>query len=410
MPDAVSPPVPAVSPARSRERWRRVRAHLNGNRFELTRQLLADLPPGRLAPGTPMLARPHWIAPAPVPLERVRLRWRESAPPAAIDGSEPELDATRPLREDGTPYVHYADAVGELARPRLFEGRSCYRLLEVGADPAEPVLTFGSGRYFDYINVGEAAAHEYAAASLESSEDGGGARGGGARGGGAVDERATPFRAAVGDPTDLVRRPVTSATITLTIRHDRAAGTAEFLLHWRDPAKVASGGGLCQVIPAGMFQSSSDAPWNEAHDFDLWRAILRELSEELLGGSEDYGSDLAPIDYHAWPLHQALGAAREQGTLRMYWLGVGMDPLTYAADLLTVAVFDADLFDETFRGISADNDEGHRIGGAAGSIGIPFTADQVARLTDPQGATDRMQPVGAGLLRLAWQHRESLLA
>ncbi|MDH6109637.1 hypothetical protein P3T36_000408 [Kitasatospora sp. MAP12-15] len=393
MSDAVSP---SSSAAASRERWRLVRAHLNRNRFTLTRQVLDALAPERLAPGTPMLARPHWVPEAPVPLERVRLRWRPDAAPAVIDGGERELDGTRALREDGTPYVYYADAVRELAPPRLFEGRSCYRLLEVGTDRAEPVLTFGPGQYFDMINVGEAAAHEYAAAALA--------------GGGTVDERATPFRAAVADPTDLARRPVMAATITLTIRHDRAAGTAEFLLHWRDPAKVASGGGLCQVIPAGMFQSSYDAPWNEAHDFDLWRAILRELSEELLGGSEDYGSDLAPIDYQAWPLHQALGAAREQGTLRLYWLGVGMDPLTYAADLLTVAVFDAELFDETFRDLTAANEEGHRIGAGADSLGIPFTAEQIDRLTDASSATDRMQPVGAALLRLAWRHREALLA
>lgn len=174
------------------------------------------------------------------------------------------------------------------------------------------------------------------------------------------------------------------------------------------PVKVASGGGLYQVMPVGMFQASHDAPWNEAHDFDLWRAILRELSEELLGESEDYGSDQAPIDYDSWPLNKMLTAARDAGTLRLFWLGLGMDPLTYVTDMLTVAVFDAELFDETFQQMVASNAEGHRVGvedGTGRSMGIPFTAERVDRLT----GSDPMQPAGAALLRLAWRHRQALL-
>ncbi|MFE3505384.1 hypothetical protein [Kitasatospora sp. NPDC059160] len=372
----------------SREQWRRVRTFLNDHRFALTGQLLAEGASGRLVPGLPLLARPHWIPGQPVPLERVRLRWQADTPPAVLDGGEPELDHVRARREDGTAFRYYSDAVGELARPRLFEDRSCYRLLEVAADG--PTLTFGRGRYFDVINICEAAAHEYAASVL-AGPDG-----------------RTPFRDAVGDPTDLARRPVMEAVTTLTVRHDRRTGDAEFLLHWRDPAKVASGGGLFQVMPVGMFQASHDAPWNEANDFDLWRAVLRELSEELLGGSEEYGSSKAPIDYEAWPLHRTLGAARQDGSLRMFWLGLGMDPLTFVTDLLTVAVFDAELFDEVFRRIVSTNDEGRRVGldDATGrSVGIPFTAEQVDRLT----TTEPMQPAGAALLRLAWGHREALL-
>lgn len=325
-----------------------------------------------------------------MPLECVRLRWQPDAPATGLDGGEAELDHMRPRRGDGTPYRYYAGAVRDLAKPGLFENRGCYRLLEVEPGATGPTLTFGRGRYFDVINVCEAAAHEYASAVL------------------AGPKRHTPFRAAIGDATDLARRPVMAATSTLTIRHDRRTGDAEFVLHWRDPAKVASGGGLYQVVPVGMFQASHDAPWNEENDFDLWRSILRELSEELLGEAEDYGSDQAPVDYAAWPLNKALTAARKAGSLRVFWLGLGMDPLTFVTDMLTVAVFDADLFDETFQRIVSTNDEGHRVGleDARGrSAGIPFTAEQVDRLT----GAEPMQPAGATLLRLAWKHRRTLL-
>ncbi|MBO1415425.1 XRE family transcriptional regulator [Streptomyces sp. FH025] len=378
------------NPSDSREQWQRVRGFLNDHRFALTGRLLAESAPHHLVPGAPLLARRHWIPEQPVPLERVRLRWQPDAPSAPVDGGEPELDHVRPHRQDGTTYHHYADAVRDLAKPKLFENRSCYRLLDVDESAAEPTLTFGRGQYFDVINICEAAAHEYAAAVLAGSD------------------RRTPFRTAIGDPTDLARRPVMAATSTLVIRHDRRTGEAEFVLHWRDPGKVASGGGLYQVMPVGMFQASHDAPWNEANDFDLWRSILRELSEELLGDTEDYGSDKAPIDYAAWPLNKTFTAAREAGRLRVFWLGLGMDPLTYVTDMLTVAVFDAELFDETFQRIVSTNDEGRRVvleDATGRSTGIPFTAEQVDRLT----AAEPMQPAGATLLRLAWKHRGALL-
>ena len=66
-------------------------------------------------------------------------------------------------------------------------------------------------------------------------------------------------------------------------------------------------GGLYQVAPVGMFQPSHDAAWNLSHDFSLWRSIVRELSEELLGAGEDYHSDAAPIDYQRERGQSAVG-------------------------------------------------------------------------------------------------------
>jgi hypothetical protein len=372
----------------------RTRTHLNSNRHELTGLAVRDFAPTQFIPGTRLLAQPHWVPERPVPLEAVHLNWTPTAPGTAVDGDAPELDAVRPRHDDGTIYCRYADAVGDLARPRLFENRSCYRLLDVTTDTEAPDLTFGRGTYFDVIDICEAAAHEFAAAhpALDDSRS----------------VHATPFRAAVGDPTDLQRRPVMGAISTLAIRHDHRTGDAEFVLHWRDPAKVASGGNLYQVMPVGMFQPSHDAPWNEANDFDLWRSIVRELSEELLGSTEDYGSSQHPIDYDAWDFNKTLLRARDQGTLRVFWLGLGMDPLTFVTDMLTVAVFDADLFDETFQQLVTANDEGHRVereDGTGRAAGIPFRADHIMRLTHDEP----MQPAGGALLHLAWKHRAALL-
>ena len=119
-----------------------------------------------------------------------------------------------------------------------------------------------------------------------------------------------------------------------------------------------------------MFQPSDEAGWNLANDLSLWRAIAREVSEELLGTSEDYGSDRAPIDYGRWPFFAALTAARQAGTLHGYWLGVGADVLTLDVDLLTVLVFDAPFFDAEFGGLVAANDEGYLLKSPAQRAGV----------------------------------------
>lgn len=289
--------------------------------------------------------------------------------------------------------------------PRVLQNRTCYRLLEATATATSLGLTFGPNRYFDLINLSEAVAHETAQQVLRQPE---------AR----PDLADLPLRAAIGDPRELARRSAPTGIGTLILRRDRDAGTAQMFLHWRDPARVAVNGGLYQVAPAGMFQPSDEAGWNLANDLSLWRAIAREVSEELLGTSEDYGSDRAPIDYGRWPFFAALTAARQAGTLHGYWLGVGADVLTLDVDLLTVLVFDAPFFDAEFGGLVAANDEGYLLKSPAqpgtagdpghagdGDIGLEFTAASVERFT----RTEAMQPAGAALLSLAWQHRGVLL-
>jgi hypothetical protein len=382
---------------RSQQEWLRARAYLNQHRHELGHAAAELYPRAWQVAGTKLLARPGWLPDAPVPLEQVTLSWTAGWPARDVDGTEPESAAARPLRDGAGRYGCYAAALGALNRPGIFEDRACYRLLEASAAPGAANLGFGEGRYFEVINVGEAVAHEYAAATLAGDDPARPPR---------LDD--LPLRALVGDPADLGRRAVMTAVCTLVLRADRDAG-ASMILHWRDPARVASGGGLYQVAPVGIFQPSHDAEWNQANDFSLWHCIVRELAEELLGAGEDYHSDVAPIDYDRWPLQAGLAQARRAGRLRLYWLGLGADPLTLAADLLTVAVFDPDLFDATFSGLVAANDEGRILmhDGGAGSGGDgAFDMTNVERYA----GAEPMQPAGAALLRIAWQHRDTLLA
>jgi hypothetical protein len=379
--------------------WRRVRRLLNEHRMVLAATAAALYPNLPRVAGTDLLCWPGWLPATPLDLADVPLGWVSDPPPPAVEGTGAAAAHVLPRPVTGLAYPTYAAAIEALDRPALFENRVCYRLLDADlgkpAGASRPGLRFGPSRYFDAVNLGGAVGHELTAACA--------ARGNWAAPGGPPALADLPLRASVGDPCELPRRSALTAVTTLTLRRT-SDGTASFLLHWRDPARVNHAGGLYQVMPAGIFQPVSAVPAAQHHDLSLWRCMTREFSEELLGGSEEYPTRSGRLDYGRWPFHRELAAARDAGTLRVSCLGLGVDPLTLATDILTVAVFEAAVFDRVFRGLVGENAEG-RVVTQDGSAAIPFTQANVARFT---GGGEPLQTAGQALLRLAWQHREFL--
>ncbi|MGH3921914.1 MAG: helix-turn-helix domain-containing protein, partial [Pseudonocardiaceae bacterium] len=208
------------------------------------------------------------------------------------------------------------------------------------------------------------------------------------------------LRTAIGDPCDPARRLVNVAISTLTLRYDRTADAVTFPLHRRDGARVGHAGGMYQVLPVGVFQPAGEEPWNTGNDFSLWRCIVRELAEELRGDTENYNTHCGPIDYGAWPFADQLTRALDTARIQPFCLGIGVDPLTFATDILTVVTIDAPLYDELFGEIADTNAEGSI------TSAVPFTEETVERYA----SNEPTQAAGAGLLRLAWQHRSILLA
>ena len=362
--------------------WLRVRSYLQVHRHALAVDAAGDYPDERRMAGTPLLAVPQWQPSEPVPLHDIELEFFPSAAPLPAPAGVPLTTSALPERPDGTRYRSYSDALRDLAAPAVFENRPTYRLTE--ADLTKPRLAFTRGRYFDGVDTGEAAAHEYAAtrlAGLAEEQD---------------QQRAAGPRARIADPCDLTRRPANLAITTLTLRFDAATGRASFLMHWRDPAKVGHAGGMYQVIPVGVFQPSGEASWHEREDFSLWRCMLREFDEELRGTPEEYGA--GPVDYQSWPFARHMAAALDRGQIRVWCLGLGVDPLTYATDLLTVAVIDSRVFDELFRLDPRGNDEGS----------VLAAREFAAHVIDRVVTGDPVQAAGAAVLRLAWRHRDAL--
>lgn len=382
----------------SQWRWRLVRQGLNRHRAVLAEAAAALYPGTEQLGTTPVLTKPDWLPDAPVDFADIELAWVEDDPSATVTGTEPESEGVRPLAPSGGRYERYSRAIRDLAPPTLFENRPGYRLLDVGWGSQGGLLTFGRTTFFDMVDASEAAAHEFAAVWLRRPP--------------ATAEPAAPewgelpFRRLIGDPFDLARRSVLPSITTLTIRRSRTS--AAVILHHRDPKRVALAGGMIGLMPAGVFQPSSISPLDQAHDFDLWRNMMREFSEEFLGNAEHDGSGSTPIDYEGCEPFRSLNQARREGSLRISCVALGLDPLTLCGEILAVAVIDDEVFDVIFDGFIVTNSEGVAVAAsrqARAAEGIPFTESNVRRLLESQ----LMVPAGAACLELAWRYRDLLL-
>ncbi len=383
----------------NQQRWRAIRRALNDHRIELS-DIGAQLHHAALrVEGTTLLSCREWLPRSPVELSAVALRWLDTPYAPQLAGHERQTVGVRPPGRDGRPYQRYSQAIRDVDPPRLFENRVSYRLQNVAWNAGgSGTLTFGPTTYFEAVDVCEALAHELAAAHLQFTPTGTSV--------GAPSWKQLPFRKLIGDPFDPVRRPLLPSISTLTIRKGRSS--ASFVVHSRDATQVAVCRGMFHVMPSGVFQPSSMSRAACSHDFDLWRNMMREYSEEFLGNLEHDGNLGTLVDYEGTEPLRSLNQAREEGSIRVSCLGVGLDPLTLWGEILTVAVIEADVFDDIFRDLVATNSEGTVVTASkrAGAVpGIPFTEERVDQLLTSQP----MAPAAAGSLALAWRHRSTLL-
>lgn len=374
--------------------WRMVRRTLNAHRNELSNaaKLLYPQHSGVLG----VLSRPEWIADSPIPLDRIQLSWHGRLDTPRIIGAEPQSSDVRPFASVGTRFERYSRAIKAIERPTLFENRVSFRLADVEWTSNGAYLGFGYTTYFDMVDVCEAAAHELTAAWLEGGSSGEWL--------GSPTWSRLPFRSLIGDPFDLTRRALLPSIDTLTIRLGRDG--ASFILHRRESANVALAGGYYHVMPCGVFQPSTLSPWDQSNDFDLWRNMMREYSEEFLGMPEADGSSGEPIEYARVEPFRSLNDAKVDGTLRAYSFGIGIDPLTLAGEILAVVVIEESVYDRIFDGLVSTNSEGSIVAASPSlSAGIPFNERNIRRLLDEEP----LAPAAAACLDLAWQHRHMLI-
>jgi hypothetical protein len=126
-------------------RWVDTRAALGRHRRKLAVVAEGLYPEARI-PGleqTGLIAPQSWIPDSPVPLDNVVLDLQADGAHATVTGSERESAQVRPLMSDQQRFQRYSHAIRDLARPRLFENRLCFRVLSM--DWTLPVVQFQFG-------------------------------------------------------------------------------------------------------------------------------------------------------------------------------------------------------------------------------------------------------------------------
>ncbi|WP_328525627.1 hypothetical protein [Kribbella sp. NBC_00359] len=376
----------------SQAHWREVRQYLIESGIGLAARTADLYDPALRVENVPAISPATWLPREPVPLDKLVVDWDASPRKPRITGIEAEARPTLPLRAPGQAFTRYTAAIRYLRKPALFENRHSYRLTDVEWSHGAGRMKFGLATFFDKLDVSEVLAHESAAAELA----------------GHLDWAHLPFRGLVSDPFDLSRRIVNPGISTLTIRRNTVDGSGTFFLLRRDPTQVTNGRHY-SLLPAGEFQPASISPESVSADLDIWRNMVREYAEEMLGQPEHDGSSGVPVDYDVWPFYRDMTAARTVGQVRPYALGIILDALSLNSSIATTTVIDDTVFDELFSDLVAKNPEGEVVTSldANRSIrGLPFDEPTVKRLTtrEPLGQTS------AACLTLAWRHREELLS
>ena len=381
--------------AESQGKFRAERAALNNSRNPLALRAAAvhrrSDPTLRTLGPAGHLTRDDLIFRQPMSVAEVRLNWRDEA----SGNSSGVLEAGRgvlPLKSTRSRFLTYSDAMAEVCPPGIFENRLCYRLADVNMTGGAPVYTFTRASYFEMIDNAEALGHEFHLACARESTP---------------SWRRMPLRSQFcSDVLSLTERVVAPSIVTLTLIRRRQRPWS-FLMHWRDPAEVGTSGNMTHVIPAGMFQPASAGAMAVRRDLDLWRNIMREMAEEMLGIPEASGKAGDSIDYDNTEPYASLQKARARGKISVWCFGIGVDPLTLTVEILTAVVIDENAFNKIFANLVSVNEEGiviRRDGPVRNTLGIDFTEQSIQEYS----AAYNLTPSAGACLQLAWTHRRCL--
>lgn len=361
------------------QRFILARARLVSGRPELVEACLAAHSRHQADPDIPLLSKAGWIPRTPLTLDEVEL----TLTPKELDRdslaqARAHLLKHWPTTEAGTRIPTYGDAIGALAPPKIWSDRRSYRLISVRGEVSsaeedlEIGLDFALATYFDLINTSEPLGHELADQLVRNKP---------------VNLSHAAYRKWLGDPFDLRRRCAIPGVNTLTIR--RSASQAHMFLHERQ-ANLATAMGAVHVTPAAEFQPRVDIGRIENdQDFNLRNNILRGYTEEFVNVKGD------------------LSNLVDSGQLNLWFLGIGLDPLSWKPEILMVAIFEDEAFNSVFRDIARENAEGPILWlgeDRPHTQGLPFSKSTVLY----HAQNSRTLPAGRACLTLAWRWRRFL--
>ena len=355
-------------------------------------------------PHIPLLTRPGWIPNRPLPLAEVTVCFREAREEDldALSKARSQLLDYWPRGNDGHRLATYSRALVEYDTTTRMEDRPSYRLIGTHFDSnSSPSyeLTFTGASYFDGVDTGESLAHETALRTWRKYKA----------------PVSGPYRSWLSDPFRLQARAAVPGINTLTIC---ISNREPFIYMHRRGFNAGVSMGVFHVAPAGEFQPQIDDPTIWLSDLDILHNIIREYAEEFLGIDEATGSGGVTIDYQRDPPYSGFFEAFLSGKMKVFYLGRGLDPLSWKPEILTACVFEQSTFDRLFKDMVTDKiDEGTggvllvgktRKGGRAPGQrfgGLPFQAESTAPFSD----LGKTLPAGVACLALAQRWRSEIL-
>lgn len=342
----------------------------------------------------PLLCIDRWIPKEPLPLESVTC--------SIVDEAAPELNPAKlplPFTDEQNRFPLYTSAVKELLKPKIFEDNRQYRFLGVESNGSS--LKFNISRkpysYFYKINYGKGVQHELISNLLSANK---------------IDLfddvfafnkiskiKSLPFRKKVlegfGKTESFNHTVVLGGVSTLTLIYD--GDSFRFLLHERGSGQGYAAN-IRHVIPAGEYQPLSKGD-NFSKDLPFWNNTMREYAEELGNLEEFKGEEGKIFDYSKTSPFSDYLREVEKGSIKNFFLGFGLDPLSLQAEVVTVSIFMEETFNSLFGSTPfTQNDEGVIIT-EADRWGIPFDEEEVN-----QRLEEGMLAAGHSALKLAFKH------
>jgi hypothetical protein len=398
----------AILTARPYSHWRqfsRARFLSDREQYEAQRPLLNRAavqwygPDTRVIGKTAHITRQEWIPDEPIAITRVIVVDDPYARSEAelLKGLASSLSRGLPYEvESHKRFPTRHDAVTALCRPTLWENRICYRITGLDATGGSARLSVAPVHFFAGFDVSETLAVELLHGMKRSHRP------------------RLRLRQAVGPPSDLHTNPVYAGVCTLTIVRG-SDGVDRFFLHDRDKAAVADGAGQRHVIPAGVFQPSTDHPRAWRADQDVWKNIVREACEEFLPGLDPVDDSSVPVDIETVEPYASVDQQLRQGNIGCYFLGLGIDPVQLVPEVMTVLILEEEafqgLFGATFEQAAVKNKEGTILGShiditksGRHLIGYEFSKPGIEEVLDGPLVSG-----AAACLTLAWDARASLL-
>jgi len=269
----------------------------------------------------PIIYKKDWIPDRPIELRSINLEY-----------SHDQFDFRNSLFNNyellPTP-DRYSENLNHYLEGIKLEDNFAYRLKSIKKTNGNYSIECAPATYFDYIDTCEFLSYEFSNEVFEKSEkvhqeniD--------------ISKLHPKMRDQI-DIFDFDNRSLVIGINTILIISTKKGNF--FFMHKRSKKNLAEAMNTYHVVPAGTFQPRHKEDGLHDMEFDMYKNIMREFGEELLGQQEfqtlatdlEDVIDIDPVSFY----HSLI----ESGKGHAYFLGMGLDCLTTKPEFFTALVF-----------------------------------------------------------------------